>query len=254
MKKVLPLILLFGVFVIGAVVRGQQSPDQTMAALKPATGLQATLFAAEPMVMNPTDLTVDERGRVWVLEGVNYRRTSRNLPDLRKEGDRILILEDTDHDGKADKVKVFDQGPHLRVPLGIAVLGNKVYLSQSPDIVVYTKDDNDNIVSKEVLLTGFNGIDHDHAVHAIQFGWDGKYYFNQGNTGFDVTDKSGKRQFMVPQSAAQSGVGNVGAPPPPRTPPTGPGFFQGVVFRMNGDGTNLEVIGQNFRNPYQSRD
>jgi putative membrane-bound dehydrogenase-like protein len=218
------------------VVHAQQRPEQSLAALKPAPGLEVKLWASEPDVMNPTNLTVDERGRVWVLEGVNYRRTQRNLPDPRPAGDRIVILEDTDQDGRADKVKVFDQNPLLRVPLGIAVLGDKVYVSQAPDLIVYTKDAADNIVKKEVLLTGFGGVDHDHGVHAIVFGPDGKYYFNQGNTGLDVTDKSGKRVFT-------QGTGANTRP--------GLGYYEGVVLRMNADGTGLEVIGQNFRNPYE---
>jgi putative membrane-bound dehydrogenase-like protein len=171
----------------------QQDPQQSLAAIKAAPGLEVALWASEPMLANPTGITIDERGRVWVLEGVNYRRPSRKLPDLRPEGDRIVILEDTNLDGKADKSKVFDQGPHLRVPLGIAVLGDKVYVSQSPDLVVYTKDGNDTIVRKDVLLTGFGGVDHDHGLHAVVFGPDGKLYFNHGNTGFDVTDRSGGR-------------------------------------------------------------
>ena len=185
------MALLGAVALVGTVLQGQQDPRQSVAAFKVAPGLELKLWAAEPMVLNPTDLTVDERGRVWVLEGVNYRRTQRNLPDLRPEGDRIVILEDTDQDGQADKVKVFDQSPQIRVPLGIAVLGDKVYVSQAPDLIVYTKDKDDKIVKKEVLLTGFGGIDHDHGLHAVVFGPDGKYYFNQGNTGFELTDKSG---------------------------------------------------------------
>src|SRR4051794_11553366 len=99
------------------VVHGQQRPEQSLAALKAAPGLDVKLWSSEPDVSNPTNLTVDERGRVWVLEGVNYRRTQRNLPDPRPAGDRIVILEDTDQDGRAHKVKVFDQNPLLRVPL-----------------------------------------------------------------------------------------------------------------------------------------
>jgi putative membrane-bound dehydrogenase-like protein len=221
---------------LAAALHGQQPPQQSVAAFKTAPGLEVKLWAAEPMLTNPTDLTVDERGRVWVLEGENYRRKARNLPDFRPEGDRIVILEDTDQDGTADKVKVFDQSPDLRVPLGIAVLGNKVYVSQAPDLIVYTKDAEDKIVKKEVLLTGFGGVDHDHGLHAVVFGPDGKLYFNQGNTGFEVTDKSGKR-------LQTQGTGANVRP--------GPGFYEGTVLRMNADGTNLEVIGQNFRNPYE---
>jgi putative membrane-bound dehydrogenase-like protein len=221
---------------IGAVLQGQQDPRQSIAAFKVAPGLEVKLWAAEPMVLNPTDLTVDERGRVWVLEGVNYRRTQRNLPDPRPEGDRIVILEDTDQDGQADKVKVFDQSPQLRVPLGIAVLGDKVYVSQAPDLIVYTKDKDDNIVKKEVLLTGFGGVDHDHGLHAVVFGPDGKLYFNQGNTGFELTDKSG-RHLQTQGTGANTRQG--------------PGFYEGAALRMNADGTNVEVISQNFRNPYE---
>ena len=232
MKKLIPCLILLFV----TVVSGQQTPEKTLASLKAAPGLELTLFAAEPMFSNPTNLTVDERGRVWVLEGVNYRRQSRKQPDFRPAGDRIVILEDTDQDGKSDKVKVFDQNPDIRVPLGIAVLGDKVFVSQAPDLIVYTKDANDNIIKKEVLLTGWGGPDHDHGLHAVVFGPDGKYYFNQGNTGYDVTDKSGKR--VVSEVS--------GANVEPR-----PGYFQGIVLRMNPDGTNMEVVAQNFRNPYE---
>jgi putative membrane-bound dehydrogenase-like protein len=233
MKRLLSMAVLV---LLGAALQGQQAPQQSVAAFKAAPGLEVKLWASEPMLLNPTDLTVDERGRIWVLEGVNYRRTQRNLPDPRPEGDRIVILEDTDQDGQADKVKVFDQSPQLRVPLGIAVLGDKVYVSQAPDLIVYTKDADDHIIKKEVLLTGFGGIDHDHGLHAVVFGPDGKYYFNQGNTGFDLTDRSGRHMQT-------QGTGTNTRP--------GPGYYEGTVLRMNADGTGVEVIGQNFRNPYE---
>jgi putative membrane-bound dehydrogenase-like protein len=234
MKRLSPFVTF--VILLTVVVRAQQGAQQSLAAYKAAPGLELKLWASEPMVANPTNLTVDERGRVWVVEGVNYRRTQRKLPDPRPEGDRIVILEDTDQNGQADKVKVFDQNPQIRVPLGIAVLGDKVYVSQAPDLIVYTKDANDAIVKREVLLTGFGGVDHDHGLHAVVFGPDGKLYFNQGNTGFDVTDRSGKH-------LQTQGTGANTRPEP--------GFYEGAVLRMNADGTNLEVLGQNFRNPYE---
>src|SRR5579872_3742582 len=99
MRRVVPFFLFIAVVAIGVALRGQESPEKTVAQLKPAAGLEATLFASEPMITNPTDLTVDERGRVWVLEGQNYRLKARGVPDYRPEGDRIGILEDTNHDG-----------------------------------------------------------------------------------------------------------------------------------------------------------
>ena len=70
-------------------------PNQAVAQLEVADDLQCTLFASEPMLVNPSATDVDHRGRVWVCETVNYRRYKDNRP----EGDRILILEDTDGDG-----------------------------------------------------------------------------------------------------------------------------------------------------------
>lgn len=227
-----------GLSLLAGVLAAQQTPEKSLADLQAGPGLDVRLWASEPMVTNPTNLTIDERGRVWVLEAVNYRRALRNQPDLRATGDRVVILEDTNGDAAADKVTVFDQGPHLRAPLGIAVLGDKVYVSQSPDLIVYTKDAQDRIVSREVLLTGFGGVDHDHGLHAVVFGPDGRFYFNQGNTGMSVTDRSGR----VVQSSSYLNDA--------LTRPDA-GFFQGVSLRMNPDGTNLEVIGQNFRNPYE---
>lgn len=223
---------------IAAAVAAQQSPEKSAALVHAAPGLQAVLWASEPAVTNPTNMAIDERGRVWVLEAVNYRRALRNQPDIQPTGDRIVILEDVDQDGKADKTKVFDQNVEIRAPLGIAVYGDKVYVSQSPNITVYTKDADDRIVKKDVLLTGFGGVDHDHGVHAVFFGPDGKLYFNHGNTGFRVTDRSGRQ--LQGSSYLNDEL---------NSPTTG--VFQGIVFRMNEDGTNLEVLAQNFRNPYE---
>ncbi len=194
-----------------------------------ADGLELTLWAAEPDLVNPTNMAIDERGRIWVTESINYRRKLKDKPDLNDKGDSIVILEDTDLDGRADKRTVFDQNPDIRAPLGIAVLGNKVYISQSPNLTVYTKDEDDHIVSKETLLTGWGGFDHDHGLHAVTFGFDGRLYFNSGDQGFDVTGKSGNHLVSSPD---------------------GP-YYAGAALRANQDGSDFTVIAHNFRNPYE---
>jgi glucose/arabinose dehydrogenase len=83
-------------------------------------GLEVTLWATSPMLFNPTNIDFDAQGRLYVAEGVNYRGKGS-----RKEGDRIVVLEDTDHDGKADKSSVFVQEPALASPLGVAVIDGK---------------------------------------------------------------------------------------------------------------------------------
>ena len=157
--------------------------------------LEVTLWAQSPMLNNPTNMDVDHKGRIWITEAVNYRNYRNNDSFFlhRSKGDRVVILEDTDHDGVADTSKVFVQDTSLVSPIGIAVIGNKVIVSCSPNLIVYTDDNGDDIPDKkEILLTGFGGKDHDHSLHAVYGGPDGNLYFNTGNAGpHIVTDKSG---------------------------------------------------------------
>ena len=194
-----------------------------------APGLEMTLWASEPLLVNPTNFDVDERGRVWFIESVNYRSDLRSRPKNDEQGDRIVILEDTNGDGQADSRKVFDQHADMLAPLGISVLGNKVIVSQSPDLFVYTKDEDDRIVSKETLLTGWDGVDHDHGLHVVLFGHDGRYYFNSGDQGFETTDHSGK-SF--------------------RSSREGP-YYAATVQTMLPDGSDFRVLAHNARNPYE---
>jgi hypothetical protein len=97
---------------------GLEKAKVNMSTFKTPDGLTASLVAAEPDVVNPTNIDVDHRGRVWAVECVNYRRYGK----IRPEGDRVVILEDKDGDGAADKSKVFFQSKELTNPLGICVL------------------------------------------------------------------------------------------------------------------------------------
>src|SRR5690606_14704435 len=138
-------------------------PENAMASMEVAEGLKMNLFASEPMIANPTNMAIDAKGRIWICEGRNYRLFANPDNPYDKKGDRILILEDTDHDGAADTSKVFYQGEDVNSALGIAVLGNKVIVSVSPDIFVFTDDNGDDVPdSKEVMFSGIEGVDHDH--------------------------------------------------------------------------------------------
>ena len=210
---------------------------ESLKSLHPADGLEVTLFAAEPLVKNPTDMDIDERGRVWITEGVNYRSSFQPWGILDPAGDKIVVLEDTDGDGVADKATTFYQGSEINAALGICVLGNKVVVSCSPNVYVFTDTDGDGKADKkEILFTGISGVDHDHGVHAVSFGPDGKFYFNFGNAGSQIKDKDGKPIIDV----AGNEINNKGRP-----------YRQGMVFRCNPDGSDMEVLANNFRNPYE---
>ena len=99
-------------------------PENALSSLSIANGLEVTTFATEPMLKNPTNIDVDERGRVWVTEAYNYRPAINGNP-VNALGDRIMILEDNNGDGKADTAKVFYQGPEINAPLGVCVLGKQ---------------------------------------------------------------------------------------------------------------------------------
>src|SRR5688500_6110115 len=93
---------------IGMIVAfPDRSPEDAAKSLQGPPGFEFTVFAAEPMVVNPTIMEVDSRGRVWVTEGLNYRFFANKDFKRVPGADKIKILEDTDGDCKADKVTVF---------------------------------------------------------------------------------------------------------------------------------------------------
>src|SRR4051812_38171213 len=187
---------------------GPEAAAASVKRFKVADGLGISLFASEPLVRNPTDMDIDERGRIWITEGVNYRSSFKSWGTLEPEGDSIVILEDTDGDGRADKRTVFYQDPSINAALGICVLGNKVIVSDSPNVFLLTDTDGDGKADRrELLFTGISGVDHDHGVHAFVFGPDGKLYFNMGNEG---------KQLRVPINRnipLHGAVGNVPSAP-----------------------------------------
>jgi putative membrane-bound dehydrogenase-like protein len=219
-------------------------------------GFEVTLWAATPLLRNPTNIDIDRDGRIWVAEGVRYRSHFNRQP----EGDRIVVLQDTDGDGKADKTWTFVQEQGLIAPLGVAVIDNKIIVSQPPDLIVYTDVDRNQrfdpaVDKREVLLTGFQGINHDHSLHSVTFGPDGKWIFNAGNTGAMFTDKSGKT-FRIFGSYRPNPVGPFTFPNDPamyagKPSDDGHVYVGGFTVRMNPDGTNAEIIGSNYRNSYE---
>ncbi|MBX7125965.1 MAG: c-type cytochrome [Cyclobacteriaceae bacterium] len=215
--------------------------------------LSVSLWAESPMFYNPTNIDVDARGRIWVTEAVNYRNFNNDSLHVlhHGQGDRVVILEDPDGDGKAESSKVFVQDKDLVSPLGIAVLGNKVFVSCSPNLIVYTDDNGDDVPDhKEIFLTGFGGKDHDHSLHAVVAGPDGNLYFNTGNAGpHTVTDHSGwtLRSGSVYTGGTPYNLENSGN----RRSDDGRVWVGGLALRIGSNGSGLKVLAHNFRNNYE---
>jgi putative membrane-bound dehydrogenase-like protein len=196
----------------------QRPPAEALKALKVADEMDVALFASEPMITNPSAIDIDTHGRVWVAEIQWYRGKAKQPP-----ADKIKVLEDTDGDGKADKATVFAEG--LFAPMSVCVAGDKVYVATSPDLWVY-EDKNGDLKADgppTKLITGFGGFNHDHGAHSLVLGPDHKWWMSHGDTGFDVTGTDGSKIK----------------------------FQWGAMLRGELDGSKLEVIAKNFRNPYE---
>lgn len=181
---ILPLSLAFGAHAAGRQLGGQWAPATTPA-LAPAqaekkfavpAGFEVRLFAAEPMVVNPVAMTWDERGRLWVVELYEYPLGAK---PGEKPRDKVKVLEDTDNDGRADKVTTFADG--LNLATGIAVGNGGVYVGQAPHLLFFKDTDGDDKADvKEVVLTGFGLEDRHELLNSFAWGPDGWLHMTHG--------------------------------------------------------------------------
>jgi putative membrane-bound dehydrogenase-like protein len=184
-----------------ARAEGPLTPDEAQRRFHVAEGLEVKLFASEPLVRQPVTMTFDDRGRVWVIQYLQYPAPAGLKPvevdqylrtkyDRRPEppplgpkgADRITILEDTDGDGVADKAKDFVTGLNLASALALGDGG--VYVGQAPYLLFYPDRNGDDVPDgdPEVLLTGFGMEDAHAVVNSLVWGPDGWLYGAQGST------------------------------------------------------------------------
>src|SRR6185295_16206112 len=149
MRSILAVVAL----AIAMPVRAQESrpPESTVESFKLPEGFRATLFAGEPAVRQPISFCIDDRGRLWVLEGTTYPAW-RGTPG---DPDRILILEDTNGDGHYDTRKVFYTG--LSFATGIEVGFGGVWVVAPPNLLFFPVREGEDQPSgpPEILLDGF---------------------------------------------------------------------------------------------------
>ena len=177
------------------------SPAEALKQFQVAPGFRVQLFAAEPEVRQPVSMSFDDRGRMWVIQYLQYpnpagltavkvdrylRTVYDRVPEPPPRGprgaDRITILEDSDGDGHADTAKDFVQG--LNLATGLAIGHGGVFVVQAPYLLFYADHDRDDVPDgdPEVLLNGF-GMEDAHALaNSLQWGPDGWLYGAQGST------------------------------------------------------------------------
>jgi quinoprotein glucose dehydrogenase len=221
-------------------------------------GLQASLWAAEPMLANPVAFDFDERGRLFVSETHRYRTSVLDIRDymgmleldmaartiedrsaiIHKvfgeqakefsiESELVRLVEDTNGDGVADKSSVYADGFNSEldgIASGVLARHGKVYFTNIPSLWLLEGDAGS--VKKNELLRGFgvrfNFTGHD--FHGLAIGHDGKLYFSIGDRGTHVKNREGK-VIAYPD--------------------------EGAVFRSNLDGTEMELVHRGLRNPQE---
>lgn len=173
------------------------TPEQTAKALRVLPGFSVQVIAAEPDIRQPVAMTMDDRGRLWVVENTNYPV----CPGEPK--DRILILEDTDGDGRADKQTVFYD--KLTFATGIAVGFGGVWVGAPPNLLFFPDRDGDDRPDSEpeVVLDGWASEDRHETVNDFTWGPDGWLYGTHGVFTFSKVGKPGTPDAeRVPVNAA----------------------------------------------------
>ncbi|MCS7269499.1 MAG: HEAT repeat domain-containing protein [Gemmataceae bacterium] len=137
-------------------------------------GFEVNLFAADPMLAKPIQMNFDAQGRLWVA-------TSETYPQIRPgetANDKILILEDSDGDGKADKTTIFADG--LLIPTGVLPGDGGAYVANSTELVHLSASRPGGKADRlRVVLSGFGTEDTHHILHTFRWGPDGSLYFHQ---------------------------------------------------------------------------
>ncbi len=153
-------------------------PEQARKQFKLAPGYAANLFASEvefPELKNPVQLSFDTRGRLWILTMPDYPM----FQPPNRPSDRLLILEDSNQDGRADKLTVFADGLH--VPTGFELGDGGVYISQQPNLMFLQDTDGDDKADvRKLLLHGFDSADSHHSIGAFTWGPGGGLYMHEG--------------------------------------------------------------------------
>ncbi len=137
-------------------------------------GFEVSLYAADPLLAKPIQMNFDAQGRLWVASSEVYPQ----IKPGQKANDKIVVLEDTDGDGKADKTTVFADG--LLIPTGVEPGDGGAYVANSTELVhLKASKPGGKADQSKVVLSGFGTEDTHHILHTFRWGSEGCLYFNQ---------------------------------------------------------------------------
>ena len=197
------------------------SPEDQRKSFKVPPGFEVRLFASEPDVVNPVAMSFDERGRLWVLELYEY---PLGVKPGEAGRDRIKILEDTDGDGRADKVTVFADGMSLAT--GLLVGHGGVYVGEAPHLWFMQDTKGTGVADRKVeVLTGFGREDRHELLNGFTWGPDGQLYMTHG-----VFTRTEARDAANPSAR--------------------PTLISAGVARMNPKTRSIEVYSEGTSNPW----
>ena len=213
--------------------------DEAVAQMTVVNGYRVNAWAAEPMIVQPMAFCWDDRGRLWVAENRDYE--SRNQGFSRAGNSRIVILEDTNHDGVADNRKVFIDG--IIFPSALAVGLDGVFVAAPPNLLFIPDRDGDDradIANVEVRLTGWGIRDRHEVVNSLHWGPDGWLYGLQGYATSSKVRKPVGRGRLYDRND-----------PFPEEVLSGDGVeINGGVWRYHPTKDVFEVVAHGFSNPW----
>ncbi|MDG1362938.1 MAG: hypothetical protein P8Q54_05640 [Akkermansiaceae bacterium] len=149
-------------------------PIKQAAAFNLPEGMEIQLVASDPMIAKPVQMNFDSKGRLWLVSSGMYP----HIVPGAEENDKVLILEDTNGDGVADKRTIF--ADNLHIPTAVLPADGGAYVANSTEIIFLKDTDGDGKADqRRVVLSGFGTEDTHHIVHTFEQGPDGMLYFLQ---------------------------------------------------------------------------
>lgn len=215
-------------------------PDEAVNAMTVTPGFKVNVFAAEPTITQPMAFCWDDAGRLWIAENRDYE--SRGSGFSNSGDSRILILEDTDHDGVVDSRKVFAEG--IPFPAGLAVGMGGVWVGAPPNLLFIPDADGDDRADMdkiEVRLTGWGIRDRHETLNSFHWGPDGWLYGCQGfATPSRVGKPKGKGRLYKHKDPFPTKMEFDGKPVD----------INGGVWRYHPVKDRFEVVAHGFSNPW----